>query len=96
MITLDEDILEFSLYSLKMIGEHMHFTSKKLQIWRLFNIFALIIALWSTVLKLGHSTGIEYMRVIEGISIIVHVSSAVLFCVLKHQKLIMFYLVYIF
>lgn len=68
------DILQLGLSFWKMIGEYMHYSSKKLQFWRIFNVAIFSIAIWFTVANLGHTVGVGYMKTIEGISTLVHAS----------------------
>lgn len=84
---MDDDILRVGLSFLKLIGEYMHYNSIKLQIWRCFNVTTLMIAIWFTTLNLGHAAGAGYMKTIEGVSTLIHVSDLSEFSSYTNKKL---------
>lgn len=72
---MEDEVVDTGLSFMKIFGEYTHYGSKKLQIFRIFNITTFAIALWFTVANLQHATGVGYMKTIEGISTLFHVSN---------------------
>lgn len=69
------DILQMSISSYKMFGEYMEIGTKKLNLYRLFNIMVLSLNIAFSVISLNHLENGMYMRTIEGGTTALHVSA---------------------
>ncbi|GJQ87651.1 hypothetical protein Trydic_g17473 [Trypoxylus dichotomus] len=69
----EDDILELGVSFLEILGENMRPPSKKLYLWRLFNIVSLIIPTSYTILSFKQASGDEYIQTIEGACILIHI-----------------------
>ncbi|KAK9744745.1 7tm Odorant receptor [Popillia japonica] len=78
---MEDEVVDTGLSFMKIFGEYTHYGSKKLQIFRIFNITTFAIALWFTVANLQHATGVGYMKTIEGISTLFHITIKYLFLI---------------
>ncbi|GJQ87653.1 hypothetical protein Trydic_g17474 [Trypoxylus dichotomus] len=72
-VAAEDDILELGVTFLKMIGQNMRAPSKKLHLWRLFNIVCFVIPTFYAILNFKHADGDEYIQTIEGTCILIHV-----------------------
>lgn len=71
----EDDILQIGLGLLKNMGEKMHFSSKALLIFRIFNLIMLTANLFFILANLAHVDGAKYIKTTECALTITHVSN---------------------
>lgn len=71
---LDGDILELGVDIFKIIGEHTQFTTKKIYIYRTFNVGVCLFSLYFVIANCFKENGGMLVKTLEGAITIFHVS----------------------
>lgn len=69
-----DDILWTSVYMYKMIGEQMHYSSKKLTLFRMWNCFVFGVNILVSIISIVHVQAEMYVKSLEGGATALHVS----------------------
>lgn len=69
-----DDVLQIALTLWSFLGERIHYTSRKIKLFRIFNCLSLIFILFFILANLSKVKGAMYIKTIEAAMTIIHVS----------------------
>lgn len=70
----ESDVLNTALVLLQFVGEHMHYSSRKLILFRIFNIMIFMVLLVFVFMPLFKNGSKNYAETLEAIVAVTHVS----------------------